>query len=62
MMAELITKKSEPKDNGKFAVEGVAICPECGNTETIELVKGTYCPICRNFRLFKKRFFGGWAE
>jgi len=43
-----------PKNNKKYAVDGIVICCNCGSTKTTVLRFGIYCRACRSFRLFKE--------
>ena len=57
MISFLITMKAlteqtiEAKNHGKFAVNGLLICADCGSTNTRLLNNGIKCNECRSFRI-----------
>ena len=43
-----------PENNKKYAVDGIAICLNCGSVKTTILRCAIYCRACRSFRLYKE--------
>ena len=48
--------KLHEENRGKFAVNGLLICADCGSTNTRLLEKGVHCNECQSFRISQKYY------